>query len=592
MCKRTIISIIFLIVVTSCVENPINEIIQDSSITWERLKFSTGSEPSNGYVSIVGISRDDKVIIYDHGNNFISNDDGNTWTKMEGIPVDSKIIMDKKKNLFVSDEYSDIYKSNDNGNIWTKIHSPGWYSKITCNLSDEIFIRRIHDMAPGANNELIKSSNNGDSWEIIFDNCTSFQVDNNDFLYCWDSDSLLVSTNSGNKWTSIVNSLGYIRDFQKDDDGVFYLNTEFGLFKSVNDGDSWDEIILDYQINNNLYLTSDNSLFFTTYNFQTELTSLYLLDKSTEIPKLVYVLDKRVNNVESYGSSIFIGTEGYGLFVSQNNGNTWNNINFTPPAINALAFTQEGRLIIGDFYSDNYGESWHISKFSYGSHYIESIAIDSRGNIFMPEAFGVYKSTNSGISYDFIRINGVGAQSSSIVSNEEDVLFAVYHHDGVYRSQNDGLSWVKVLDKSSWLRTLIANQNKLLLGTDEGLFISEDSGETWKMSSMNKSVFSIVVNSANDIYVGTYQNGVYLSKDFGTTWESLNLNFRYLAIEEEDNIIFGWNPGLSFSNDGGNSWNEVEIARDVSVKSVLIENEINMIFVGTYENGLIRGQIN
>ncbi len=589
MYRKIILTLFLFIITNSCVENPTdnNEKEKEFSITWENLPFSTEKNPSNGYTVIAGINKDGKIIIYDK-KNYILNDDSVTWIEIEGLPVNGKITIDERKNMFIGSG-DDTYKSDDNGNTWYKLRAINSFSKIASNSNNMIFLRRIYDMAPDLPNKLVRSSNNGETWDTIFDDCKSFYIDNNDFIYCWDADTLSISKNDGDEWTKIVDSLGYIRNFHKDENEVFYISTESALFISTNHGDSWNKVILNYKVSNS-YLGSNNKLFFTSYSFVSEKMSVYLFDKLTDKQTKIFVTDSFVNSIESYDSKIIIGTNGAGLFISQDNGKSWNNQNFTPPSINSIALTVNDRLIINGFYSDNYGESWHIGDLSSGSHYSESLVIDSHGDIFIPVAFGIYKSSNQGISYDFIKINGAGAQPSSIVSTKENVLFVAYHNQGVYRSINNGLSWEKVLNKSIWLNTLVAHQDKLLLGTSDGLLISEDSGKTWDMSNMTKSIFSVAVNSRNDIYVTTYQKGVFLSKDFGKTWESVSWNFRYLTID--DNIYFGWNPGLYYSFDKGNSWNEVDNAINMDVKSVLIENKVNMVFVGTKNNGLIRGKIN
>ncbi len=65
---------------------------------------------------------------------------------------------------------------------------------------------------------------------------------------------------------------------------------------------------------------------------------------------------------------------------------------------------------------------------------------------------------------------------------------------------------------------------RLYAGTDEGVFLSEDGGETWRGANegLTDSNIRSLLAVAGRLYAGTLGGGVFLSEDGGTTWQPAN----------------------------------------------------------------------
>ena len=103
---------------------------------------------------------------------------------------------------------------------------------------------------------------------------------------------------------------------------------------------------------------------------------------------------------------------------------------------------------------------------------------------------------------------------------------------GIYRSTNGGTQWTKFpgipfSSRRTRAFTQGANDSSLLLaGTTEGLWISEDSGGTWRQVTPKELVVNAVLTQPNGtIIVGTEGAGVLRSPDRGRTWIASNTGF-------------------------------------------------------------------
>ncbi len=103
---------------------------------------------------------------------------------------------------------------------------------------------------------------------------------------------------------------------------------------------------------------------------------------------------------------------------------------------------------------------------------------------------------------------------------------------GIYRSTDGATEWLKLRGiPYSSRRTRAFSQSgddasMLLAGTTEGLWISEDSGITWRLVTPNDLVVNaLLVQPDGTIVLGTEGSGVLRSSDRGQTWIASNTGF-------------------------------------------------------------------
>lgn len=147
---------------------------------------------------------------------------------------------------------------------------------------------------------------------------------------------------------------------------------------------------------------------------------------------------------------------------------------------------------------------------------------------------------------------------------------------GLYRSTDGGKNWEKMQgdglpDDLNGVYTMIshpADSERILAGTVMGLLSSTDGGQSWSTFTVDYSMTgaNAIGNKETIIaYLVGEQEGLYRSEDFGESWESLNLKLEkdaafHIAVDPQnpDTMTIGtYEEHLYRTKDGGDTWEQL-----------------------------------
>ena len=119
--------------------------------------------------------------------------------------------------------------------------------------------------------------------------------------------------------------------------------------------------------------------------------------------------------------------------------------------------------------------------------------------------------------------------------------------------------------------SLASHGPRLYTGTDNGVFVSMDGGNSWFPTSFNNPVSTLTIDR-DTIYVGTWGQGVFRSDDAGLTWKPIRDGLRFHEFEDgtrhygevhrilitDNNIInVMYHNGTYTSTDRGETWHDI-----------------------------------
>jgi photosystem II stability/assembly factor-like uncharacterized protein len=285
----------------------------------------------------------------------------------------------------------------------------------------------------------------------------------------------------------------------------------------------------------------------------------------------------KVNTLVVFGSRIYAGTNGDGILMSTDNGDSWNKLN-------------EGLQ----------------------SEVVYAIYIDSTNlpagqtGIFAGTATGVSISTNNGLTWETIN-SGLPRQPVTSIAHGSYTKIYAGAWDGIYYSTNYGKEWVKIQELSFItmpVNSLAVIDDFIYVSTYAGgLFFSPNAGIKWYDLSIwiyeYESILSTIIVSQrlvqvyalsqignNIIASAGYKGDVYSSPaDDTTSFSQCSIPLAYkpiLSFAKHDSSLYAGDfiGNIYKSNPDGSSWVQLPISLTDHSINALALNE-SYIFVCT-----------
>ncbi len=236
--------------------------------------------------------------------------------------------------------------------------------------------------------------------------------------------------------------------------------------------------------------------------------------------------------------------------------------------INSLLFQGEkiyaGVYEGGVFVSSNQGASWDSSNIGLKNRYSKTV-VSVGSNLFLGTlGGGIFKSTNDGLNWTEVN-NGLSNPTVRCIANSGTNIY-VGTESGLFLSTTNGEMWIPINSglSSINIHSLCSYKQNLYAGTSLGVFVSTNYGTDW--AALNKGIEDKTINSIcvldSFIFSCSFGYGIYRLTDNGKEWISINSGlphdpgpypFQIVPIGKWIvSVIYGW--GLFISKDNGEKW--------------------------------------
>ncbi|MEX0966903.1 MAG: T9SS type A sorting domain-containing protein [Bacteroidia bacterium] len=245
---------------------------------------------------------------------------------------------------------------------------------------------------------------------------------------------------------------------------------------------------------------------------------------------LLGLSDVKARCVASDETNLYVGTDFDGIFLSTDNGLTWNSINTgLSERVVRVIETNQGNIYAGTwnglFLSDNNGSSW--TPINNGLTNLDIRDIVALGSILYvgTAGGGVFKSLNNGSSWTAINNGLKNLNALSLAINSQAIFAGTYI--GIFMSSDGGSTWNPPSGVNIQTNSIKIFDSLVIAGTIDGFYKSENYGKTWIKSSngITEDFVTTVTMAGDKMLSGTWGKSIFLSSDTGNTWTSHNSSF-------------------------------------------------------------------
>lgn len=218
------------------------------------------------------------------------------------------------------------------------------------------------------------------------------------------------------------------------------------------------------------------------------------------------------------------------------------------------------------------------------SHFAAIVAISTIAVGCIPfsgnQSAGVFKTTNGGTDWqsaNAVKDNAGNLANISVAAiafdpKNDERLFMASYTDGLYKSEDSGQTWERILSKIGVYDIAISpiDSNVIYAAgffADHGkLLVTRDGGKSWievyNEASLQNAVRAVALNPGNssEVVIGMSSGNIIKSVDGGTNWRVLtNFEDRVNRIAFEHNSLYVMlrSKGLMKSTDGGATYSNL-----------------------------------
>jgi len=403
----------------------------------------------------------------------------------------------------------------------------------------------------GVNNDgIYRTTDNGESWQKIKSNLSGLLLVAGDSVWVEEAGGFSFSADGGNTWKSFKPTGYYGNKFCKKGASIYSVDGVFGsngFSRSDDGGLTWKIIPIDDHVYS-MY-TLDEWLFAGGYRSKDngitwEYTGNTITDVATVIGQTLYYSNGRLNQTTNYGKSekklpCFYPIRC--LLMSYN--------------IGLYAGTDDGYFVYNYLYSDFiHMDLEHLPQQKY-------LSLSQNNNmIYIGTEDGLYSTVDSLIVPPPYIDYGLSGPVFSIGNNGNTIYAGT--DKGIFRRKQGAASWEKMNQVGNQpVRVIVIFNGMLVIGTDNGIFISTNDGQSWtqKNSGLTNTKVQALFVDGDRMIVGT-TTGAFLTNNGGNSWSMINngltnTNVHCVAILA-GKFLAGTDAGVFVSKNKGLSWEQ------------------------------------
>ncbi|NBP67390.1 MAG: hypothetical protein EBU52_01465 [Cytophagia bacterium] len=555
-------------------------ISDNAGVTWTT--SNTGITDSFNLASIDEDQTSGKLYAVSSTRLYSSSDGGNTWILVSSNAFSNAKFIKVAPNgfLFIVNTSGKVYRSTNGGTSWPLgdiIDLPGSPSVRSMAIGSTGFI------FIGTNNNLIYRSNT--------------------------ANSVIGFTQLNNTRGLTSGSIGQVSSISISGT-TLYVNTQEGPYKSTNNGDTWTSIktgISDTDFYDNQLVSTGTTVYYLSKRFNgtsgiTEGTLWRSTNEGTTWTSLTHPMsiyggtNSTAKGIYIYDTNTIYASLLKGVFKTVDGGNNWVEANTGITSVfmydpDKLVMTDNGRLIrisgagLGLFLSTDDGQTW---DFLYNNPLnVQFVGVKKIGSTIYAYGQRIVKSTDNGGTWTTV-FSGSFLGCGSYMAYFDNLNTTAFYSLATYnctlntpqyhllKSADAGVTWTNnlITGLPPSANAYISSLSGIHVGSDGNVYLQlynfslskyqlfKINSTTFQATDISPAGFDLsdgVTIFEDKIYVTTVTGGfkMLISTDGGQTWtqkSTPNVYGRIRVISQNTIYLLGTNASVYISTDGGDSW--------------------------------------
>ncbi len=539
--------------------------------------------------------------------------------------------------IFLGTSAGNLYLSSDSGVSWSRFARPGNSAEMVLDHiaidpadSRNIFVAAWNAQLPNSDGDLFRSKDGGKSWEIVADlhgkslRALSIAASNPKVMVAGALDGIYRSHDGGEAWERISPEnhaeLKNVESIAIDpaNADVIYAGTWHLPWKTEDGGKTWHNIkkgviddsdvfsiVIDSAQPSNLFISACSGIYRSD-------SAGELFRKIQGIPysarrTRMLRMDPTDHNV------VYAGTT-EGLWKTTDAGATWKHMTGSNIIINDVLIDprRSSHVLLatdrsGVLASDDGGETFTASNRGFTHRQVAALLVDRSDSATLyagvlndKEFGGAFISHDAGLTWKQSS-DGLDGRDVFVLRQASDNSLIAGTDHGIFMLPPSSSHWVprnvllpartesaaakKVSTRAAAPTELNARvsvlalaDEKWLAATSTGLFVSSDSGASWRQESLPGVGVPVSISVAAKVVAVAGQNMVAVSVNGGESWlpsKALDPDFAInaVAVDNTGDIWLGARTGLFRSTDAGDSWKRISSLRLANILTVQFDEE-------------------
>jgi photosystem II stability/assembly factor-like uncharacterized protein len=545
--------------------------------------------------------------------------------------------------IFLGTSAGNLYLSADHGAHWSRFARPGNSAEmvldhIVIDPSDSrnIFVAAWNAQLPNSDGDLFRSKDGGKTWEIVADlhgkslRALSIAAANPKILVVGALDGIYRSRDGGHNWERISpENHAEIRNIESIaidpvNPDVIYAGTWHLPWKTEDGGKTWRSIkkgviddsdvfsiVIDPSQPSNLLISACSGI------YRSESAG----EMFRKIQGIPYSARRtRMLQMDPTDHKVVYAGTTEGLWKTTDAGATWKHMTGSNIIINDVLIDprRPSHVLLatdrsGVLASSDGGVTFTASNRGFTHRQAAALLVDRNdsavlyagvlndkefGGVFVSRDAGRnWKQTSDGLDGHDVFVLRQGADNSLIAGTDHGI-FTLKPNASHWMPRNvllSGKTEANASKKNSGRATapneLAARVSVLELAgekwftaTSTGLFVSPDSGETWRQESLPAVGVPISISVAGKVVAVAGRNSVAVSVNGGKSWLPSKplgpeLGINAVAVDNSGDIWLAAPTGLFRSTDAGDSWKKISSLRLANILAVQFDEESHRVLV-------------